>query len=95
MTLRGHMQNGVVVLDDQQNLPDGTEVSVEVHDPPAAGKYPKGSAEALLQNRQEYQWVGPAGELERLTAEVQEMREEDLRLTLSQPELTLDDADRQ
>jgi hypothetical protein len=95
MTLRGHIQNGMVVLDHQPNLPDGTEVSVEVHDQPTAGQHRRGSAEALLQNRQSYQWSGPPGELERLTAEVQEMREEDLRLTMSQPELTLDDADRQ
>jgi len=28
MTVRGHVQNGVVVLDDPTALPDGAEVSV-------------------------------------------------------------------
>lgn len=29
MTYRGHIEKGVVVLDDQVELPDGTEVRVE------------------------------------------------------------------
>lgn len=29
MKYRGHIQNGAVVLDDQVELPDGTEVRVE------------------------------------------------------------------
>ncbi len=30
MTLKGHVQGGVVVLDEAVELPDGTEVQVEV-----------------------------------------------------------------
>lgn len=30
MTYRGHMQNGVAVLDAPANLPDGTPVRIEV-----------------------------------------------------------------
>lgn len=30
MTYRGHMENGVVVLDDPGDLPDGTEVEIHV-----------------------------------------------------------------
>lgn len=30
MTLRGHMKNGVAVLDEPANLPDGTPVRIEV-----------------------------------------------------------------
>ncbi|NUM52325.1 MAG: hypothetical protein HUU46_01655 [Candidatus Hydrogenedentes bacterium] len=30
MTYRGHVRNGVIVLDDRQCLPEGTEVAVEV-----------------------------------------------------------------
>ena len=30
MTYRGHVENGVVVLDDQTDLPDGIEVTIEV-----------------------------------------------------------------
>jgi hypothetical protein len=33
MTLRGHIHNGVVVLDDAPPLPEGTPVRVEVIDP--------------------------------------------------------------
>ena len=29
MTYRGHVKNGVVVLDDEVTLPEGTEVSVD------------------------------------------------------------------
>lgn len=29
MTYRGHIENGVVVLDEPVNLPDGTTVSIE------------------------------------------------------------------
>lgn len=29
MTYRGHIQNGVVILDEQLSLPDGTEVRIE------------------------------------------------------------------
>ena len=29
MTYKGHIKNGVVVLDEQVNLPDGTQVRVE------------------------------------------------------------------
>lgn len=30
MTIRGHMKNGVAVLDEAANLPDGTPVRIEV-----------------------------------------------------------------
>ena len=30
MTISGHLQNGVVVLDSPTNLPDGTSVRVEI-----------------------------------------------------------------
>ena len=30
MTVSGHLQNGVVVLDSPTNLPDGTSVRVEI-----------------------------------------------------------------
>src|SRR5262245_38424999 len=34
MSFHGTVQNGVVVLDEQQQLPDGTRVEVIVHDSP-------------------------------------------------------------
>jgi hypothetical protein len=30
MTIRGHIENGVVVLDEPANVPDGTVVRVEI-----------------------------------------------------------------
>ncbi len=33
MTLRGHVKNGVIILDDPAQLPDGTEVRVEAVPP--------------------------------------------------------------
>ena len=35
MTYRGHVKNGMVVLDDPVKLPDGAEVRVEVLEPKA------------------------------------------------------------
>lgn len=35
MTLRGHVKNGVIVLDEPAQLPDGTEVRVETVQEPA------------------------------------------------------------
>jgi hypothetical protein len=44
MLYRGHVKNGVVVLDDPRELPDGTEVSVRslraVRRSPRKGKQP-------------------------------------------------------
>jgi hypothetical protein len=36
MTLRGHVKNGAVVLDEPVGLPDGTDVEVEVRPVPEA-----------------------------------------------------------
>ena len=33
MTIRGHIENGVVVFDEPTSVPDGTEVRVEVLEP--------------------------------------------------------------
>lgn len=44
MTLRGHIENGAVVLDEPADLPDGMEVRVEV----AGAKQPKTPGEALM-----------------------------------------------
>jgi hypothetical protein len=34
MTIRGHVQGGIVVLDDASQLPDGATVEVRVVEPP-------------------------------------------------------------
>lgn len=50
MTLRGHVRNGVIVLDDATKLPEGTEVRVETV-PPTAEQPPK-------KRREGGQWRG-------------------------------------
>ena len=40
MTLRGHVKNGVIVLDDPVQLPDGTEVRVEAVAPQTGANKP-------------------------------------------------------
>lgn len=32
MTLNGHVENGVIVIDEQTSLPDGTSVTIEIID---------------------------------------------------------------
>ena len=40
MTYRGHMENGVVVLDEEADLPDGAKVMIDVSDFPAIEIHP-------------------------------------------------------
>jgi hypothetical protein len=77
MTYRGRIQNGVVVFETAPQLAEGTEVLVQPEREPAALSEPRpGSPEAILAGRQE--WAGDPEELDRLLAEVQEMRDSDL-----------------
>ncbi len=41
MTLRGHVKNGVIILDAPAQLPDGTEVRVETVPPPPTEPKPR------------------------------------------------------
>lgn len=60
---------------------DGAEVFVEpVVNPATKQTPPRGSVAALLEF--EGRWVGDPGELDRLIAEVQSMREEDLEMEI-------------
>jgi hypothetical protein len=73
MTYRGTIKQGVVVLDEAPSLKEGTRVAVQLLDeaepPPTSGHFhPVGS------------WEGPPGELDRLLAEVQELRDADIAL---------------
>jgi hypothetical protein len=82
MTYIGEVHNGVVVLKDAPPLEEGTEVRVEVTG--SSNKFRRGSAAAVLQHKGT--WVGPEGEIDRLLAEVREMKQEELRLQQSQPD---------
>jgi hypothetical protein len=74
MVYRGQVRNGVVVFEGSPPMKDGTVVRIEPVEPEHAPR--RGSREALQQCNA--RWVGPPGELERLLAEVQEMRDADL-----------------
>lgn len=50
MVFHGHVRNGIVILDQPAELPEGAEVLVEVISPPAGQKKP--------QRRQGGQWKG-------------------------------------
>ena len=76
MTYRGRVQNGVVVLEGNPRLEEGTLVSVQAL---PAGKADKQSSERA--SGYSGTWHGEPGELERLLAEVQSMRDADLRLS--------------
>ena len=77
MTYRGRIKNGVVVFETRPQLPEGTQVLVQPETEPVAESKPRpGSPEAILAGRQE--WAGDPAELDRLLAEVQEMRDSDL-----------------
>ena len=41
MTLRGHVRNGVIVLDESAQLPEGTEVRVETVPPQEGSGKPR------------------------------------------------------
>ena len=76
MTYRGRVQNGVVVLEGNPPLEDGTLVRVEA--------LPKGGprlGQGKPASRYSGTWQGEPGELEPLLAEVQSMRDADLRLS--------------
>jgi len=76
MTCLGTVRNGVVVLDTAAPFEDGTRVRVEADMAPS--EPPRGSAQAILDA--DVKWVGQRDELDRLLAEVQKMRDEDVEL---------------
>jgi hypothetical protein len=82
MTYFGEIHNGVVVLKDAPVLEEGTKVEVTVSSTPRIG-----SPQAILAAIEKAGgWVGPESELDRLVAEVREMKQEELKLQKSQPE---------
>ncbi len=59
MTLRGHVENGVVVLDQSGTLPDGTRVTVR----PIAGKKGRKSERLLTVSKELASLSGQATDL--------------------------------
>ena len=73
MTYRGVVKKGVVVLEKPKALKDGTRVRVE----PVTAKRKK-SKPSNDRIHPVGVWEGPPGELDRLLAEIQQMRDADL-----------------
>jgi hypothetical protein len=69
LTYRGHVKNGVVILDDAPALSDGTLVTVEALKP---SEPPRGSAAAI--GRRAGFWKDETAEVDRLLAELQETK---------------------
>jgi len=74
MTYRGVVKKGVVVLEKPKALKDGTRVRVA----PIATKRKTPRTRKADRIHPVGVWDGPPGELERLLAQVQRMREADL-----------------
>jgi len=74
MTYRGVVKKGVVVLEKPKALKDGTRVRVS----PEIRKRKKSKSSKNGRIRPVGVWEGPPGELDRLLAEVQQMRDADL-----------------
>ena len=85
MTYVGEIHNGVVVLKDAPALEEGTRVRVEVDLPDVKPR--RGSPAAVLAAlRKSGGWAGPDEELDRLVAEVHQMKQEELKAQLAQPD---------
>ena len=69
MTYRGHIKNGVVILEDAPSLPDGTPVRVETGSH-ADVEPPPGTPQAVLTVAGT--WRGEPGELEGLLQELRD-----------------------
>ena len=78
MVYRGKIMNGVVVLSGNPPLSEGTEVEVS---PVTEQMQPRrGSAEAIM--RHAGTWQGEAGEMDRLLAELKEMKRAEVEAQL-------------
>src|SRR5436190_19640261 len=80
MTYRGHIHNGVVVLDERPDLPDGTPVSVQPLD--GANRSP-GTPQSVLEVAGT--WRGEAGELDRLFEELRKDKWAEVGAKISRP----------
>jgi len=82
MTFRGRIKNGVVVFDGGAPLAEGTVVDVQPHRDPSEPK--RGSAVAIM--RHAGFWAGDAEEMDRLLAELKEMKWAEVRAQQNEPD---------
>ena len=81
MVYRGSVKDGVVVLEGAPPLKDGTSVNVEPVAELPRGPRP-GAAEAVLNNPA--RWQGEPEEIDRLLADLQEMKRAEIASQLEQ-----------
>jgi hypothetical protein len=82
MTFRGRIKNGVVVFDGAAPLAEGTEVDVQPHRDASEPK--RGSAAAIM--RHAGFWAGDKEEMDRLLAELKEMKWAEVRAQQEKPD---------
>ena len=81
MVYRGKVHNGQIVIDGAPRLAEGTELRIE----PIVPTEPRiGSPEAIRSSAGI--WANEADEVDRLLAELKEMKAEELRRQLEEPE---------
>jgi hypothetical protein len=85
MTYTGRVRQGVVVLEGNPPLEDGTFVRVEVEAPPQ--EPPVGSAAAVL--RHAGAWASECEEVDRLLEELRQSKQDELRAQQSRPDPSL------
>ena len=82
MIYHGTVQNGTIVLEDGERLPEGTNVRIEPV--PPSNKPPRGSYEAILASCGI--WAGEDDEIDRLLAELKEMKQAEVERQMREPE---------
>ena len=86
MVYRATVKQGQIVLEDGVSLPDGMHLRVEPDE--AAGSKPaRGSAAAILSSTA--RWHGPPEEIDRLLAELREMKQAEVLAQQRQPDESL------
>ena len=85
MVYRGKIHNGQVVFDGAERLPEGADVRVElVEGNGSENGIRVGSAEAVLKSAGA--WAGEDEEVDRLLAELREMKRAEVERQLREPE---------
>jgi len=77
MTYRGRVKNGVVVLEGSPPLEEGTRVRVETDNAPSPQPGTWAAIRAALDSGAV--WEGDAAEMDRLLADLKEMKRDDVR----------------
>ena len=88
MKYRGHVKNGMVVLEKPNGLSDGTLVEVEPVPDRTAGELRRGSAEAIL--RHAGIWEGQVQEMDRTLEVLRQAKQAEIERGPGSPDESLD-----